>query len=70
LVSSASIKKMGEMRICSLWRKFVEMAEISNKTTPPGRRLPDSRGYTRLFYRPDGRFHHAKYTHEKQDKIG
>jgi hypothetical protein len=27
--SAALIRKIGEMRICSLWRKFVEMAMVS-----------------------------------------
>jgi hypothetical protein len=27
--SAALIRKIGEMRICSLWRKFVEMAVLS-----------------------------------------
>jgi hypothetical protein len=28
--SAALIRKIGEMRICSLWRKFVEMALVSS----------------------------------------
>jgi hypothetical protein len=27
--SLSLIRKIGEMRICSLWRKFVEMANVS-----------------------------------------
>jgi len=27
--SAALIRKIGEIRICSLWRKFVEMAMLS-----------------------------------------
>jgi len=30
--SLSSTRRMGEMRICSLWRKFVEMAKYLSKT--------------------------------------
>src|SRR5437016_13993657 len=61
-VPFSSIRKMGEILICSLWRKFVEMAEISNKH-PAARRLASDSGVrTPYSYRPCGRFHHAKYT--------
>ena len=32
-----SIRKIGEMRICSLWRKFVEMAILSYTSLVPSR---------------------------------
>ena len=40
--SLSSIKKIGEILICSLWRKFVEMASISETVfyTLRGRSVP------------------------------
>ncbi len=40
LTSFSSIRKMGEILICSLWRKFVEMVHVSKnkdrRKTPSG----------------------------------
>src|SRR5687768_16813595 len=61
LLSFSSIRKMGEILICSLWRKFVEMAYVS-KNQPRGRTPSTHRGL-HLFtcYRPRGPIQYAKY---------
>src|ERR1700722_1465244 len=39
--SLSLIKKIGEMRICSLWRKFVEIAILQKTTSAAGAFVPD-----------------------------
>src|SRR3954447_5414562 len=46
-----SMRKIGEMRICSLWRKFVEMAKLSCCGPKPARRA-HARLRASLYARP------------------
>src|SRR5438132_9235941 len=48
--SLSSMRKTGEIRICSLWRKLVEMARTPTESSSPRARAADERRICYLLY--------------------